>query len=120
MSEERRQAERYAAHLGTEITFADGKQATGITVDASDSGLLILTAATPEVGAKLQLRIRSLDEGHAPYDAEGEVARTEPVDSYGSLWRARLAIRLAQTPEGLHDEIARANERHRQWYDEGK
>ena len=114
MDQDRRKQTRLPANLGTEIEIG-GVRADAMTVDASDGGVLVLTRAHPAVGAKLSLRIMRLDAADPPYAVHGEVVRIEKLE-LGNVWSHRLAVRLVELPAGLHDEIERASERHKELY----
>ena len=114
MDQDRRKQTRLPANLGTEIEIG-GVRAEAMTVDANDGGVLILTRAHPAVGAKLALRIMRLDASDPPYSLHGEVVRIEKLE-LGGVWSHRIAVRLVELPEGLHDEIQRASDRHKELY----
>lgn len=87
--DDRRRAERIAAEMPMSV---DGQ--AGTTQDLSSSGLSFVAERPYEIGARIDLLIEYLLDGHNyPWHCEAEVVRIEPVEGG---WRigARLAPQL--------------------------
>ncbi|MEJ8838886.1 PilZ domain-containing protein [Ramlibacter sp. AN1133] len=87
---ERREAERFGAAMPVSV---DGAPAT--TQDLSASGLSFLSDRAYEAGARVQVVIEYLLDGHQyPLRCEAEVVRSEPAE--GGF---RIGARLLPRPE---------------------
>lgn len=92
---ERRQAERFGAAMPVTV---DGRH--GTTQDLSTSGLSFIAERPYEPGARVEVVIEYLLDGHQyPLRCEAEVVRSEPAEGG---WR--IGARLA--PRSQVDEIA--------------
>jgi hypothetical protein len=87
---DRRQAERFGAAMPVSV---DGQSAT--TQDLSASGLSFLSDHAYERGARVQVVIEYLLDGHQyPLRCEAEVVRSDPAEG-----RFRVGARLVPRPE---------------------
>jgi hypothetical protein len=87
---DRREAERFGAAMPVSV---DGEPAT--TQDLSASGLSFLSERTYEAGARVQVVIEYLLDGHHyPLRCEAEVVRSDPAE--GGF---RVGARLLPRPE---------------------
>jgi hypothetical protein len=100
---ERRTADRRQVYMGAEITTPEGKVRSAITHDASETGLLLLTRAKVELGAKLSIRVFVPGDEEKSEVIEGHVVRKEPLRiDESTLWREKVAVRFDKPlPEWL-------------------
>lgn len=99
----RRVAERLSAVLAVELSSKEKAQRCGVTRNASERGLLVVTASRFRVGDEVNVSVML---GTAHGEVVGRVVRVEenPPTS-DEVWRYRLALQLEQSlPEKLLEE----------------
>jgi hypothetical protein len=68
-----------------------------VTHDASERGVMLVTASTLEVGAPVTITFELPVDGAAQRTVHGRVVRVEPNrDDPDGLWRHRLAVEFEQ------------------------
>jgi len=72
---ERRLHERHRIWIPVEILRADDSSADGVVHDVSEQGVLAVTAASFEIGARVTVRIQ-LPDGSPERKLDGVIART--------------------------------------------
>jgi hypothetical protein len=82
LNRERRRAQRVPVQAPVELTLADSRQAEGILLDLSETGMEVLTAEPQAAGALLSFRFR-LTDGSLELQAQGQVARANPNGQNG-------------------------------------
>jgi hypothetical protein len=103
---ERRQAERFGATMPVTV---DGHH--GSTHDLSTTGLSFLADHAYEVGARIEVVIEYLLDGHQyPLRCDAEVVRSDPVDG-GHMVGARLMPQSQLDPVPVADADTVAPER---------
>jgi len=120
--DERRTADRHAVYMGAEITTPEGKVRSAITQDASETGLLLLTRARIELGARLSIRVFVPGNDDKSEVVEGHVVRKEPLDiNESSLWREKVAVRFDKAlPEWLTSAFVKVSEKQEQLFGKRK
>ncbi len=104
---ERRASERHTAHVLAEFEVDGRRMDCGISVDASATGLLLLTRTKLTVGQELPLRILVPGE-RAARCLVGRVARCERLPfNQRDLWHYRVAIAMMNPPADLGSVVAR-------------
>jgi hypothetical protein len=102
---EQRQRERARVWLPIRLRSADG-DALGVTYDASEQGVLMLTASALAVGTRVSLTFEV--PGAAPKElvASGQVVRAAPnLDDPDGLWPHRVAVVLDEPMAAFHAEL---------------
>jgi hypothetical protein len=118
----RRTADRHAVYMGAEITTPEGKVRSAITQDASKTGLLLLTRARLEIGAKLSIRVYVPGDEDKSEVVEGHVVRKDPLDiNESSLWREKVAVHFDhELPEWLTTALVSVSEKQEQLFGKRK
>lgn len=111
MTDERRRAPRFTLWFPMQIA-SDGEVILGVSRDLSESGVAMVAAAAPVVGAKVRLALQL--PGDVARTIEGTIARVDPnpADPDG-LWRHRVAVELTEKVEGLGtvlEEVSRTSQ----------
>ena len=108
-SDDNRRADRHLAYIGAELETPEGKVRSGITHDASETGLLLLTRAKLTVGQSLKVRVflPRGDGGSDQIDVTGQVVRREKLDLRGNdLWHEKVALTLSEPNPELARRVA--------------
>ncbi len=118
----RRAADRLAVYMGAEITTPEGKVRSAITQDASATGLLLLTRARLELGAKLSIRVFVPGDEDKSEVVEGHVVRKDALDiNESSLWREKVAVHFdKELPEWLRTALVSVSEKQEQLFGKRK
>ncbi|MBL8683525.1 MAG: PilZ domain-containing protein [Myxococcales bacterium] len=118
----RRAADRHTVYMGAEITTPEGKVRSAITQDASATGLLLLTRAKIEIGAKISIRVYVPGEDDKSEVVEGTVVRKHALDaSESSLWREKVAVHFdTNLPEWLTGAFVSVSEKQEQLFGKKK
>jgi hypothetical protein len=105
-----RRAPRFTVWLPVRVEeLPDGM---AITHNASQRGVLIVTASTLEVGAPVTLTFSGTDGAGEPRQAHGKVVRVEPNrEDPDGMWRHRLAVEFDEPAEELSLTLAELAER---------
>ena len=102
---DQRQHERARVWLPIRLRAASG-EALAVTYDASDQGVMMLTAATLAVGARVTLTFDVPGEPPRALTAAGQVVRAAPnLDDPNGLWPHRIAVALDEPVEAFHAEL---------------
>jgi hypothetical protein len=105
--DERRERERPRVWLPVRV-IVDDRELYAVTYDASDRGMLLLTAAPLDVGARVSLRVELPGDPPKEHTAAGRVLRTGKNDrDPEGLWPHRAAIALDAPIPGLQEELER-------------
>lgn len=120
--DERRTADRHPVYMGAEITTPEGKVRSAITQDASATGLLLLTRAKLEIGAKLTIRVYVPSDEEKSEIVEGTVVRRDPLDiNESSLWREKVAVHFdRELPDWLTGAFLSVSEKQEQLFGKRK
>jgi hypothetical protein len=120
--EDRRTADRHTVYMGAEITTPEGKVRSAITQDASATGLLLLTRAKLEIGAKLSIRVYVPGDDDKSEVVEGTVVRRDPLDpNESSLWREKVAVHFdRELPAWLTSAFVDVSEKQEQLFGKKK
>lgn len=102
--EERRAAPRERASIAAEIAVDGASPVLGVMLDASATGVQLVTRKTVAVGQPVQLGLQVAGERRV--DVTGTIARVERTDP-GTTWRFRIGVSLDEPNEELA-EIAAA------------
>lgn len=104
----RRKAPRMSAVLAVELSSKDKPRRCGVTRNASENGLLIITPSRFSVGDELAV---SVLVGPQHGRIGGRVVRVEENDAASAeVWRYRLAVELeGALPEELLEEARAYN-----------
>ncbi len=90
-----RRARRYVVWLPVEVEELEAGSAVGH--DASDRGMLLVTAQRLEVGAPVNIVVRLPPDGVVEKRVQGKVVRVEAnTDDPDSIWPHRLAVEFDQ------------------------
>ena len=102
----RRKAPRVSAILAVEISSKDKPGRFGVTRNASENGLLIITASRFSVGDELEVSVHAGPQ-HGHIGARVVRVEENPASS-AEVWRYRLAVALDGTLPGALLEEAGA------------
>ena len=92
MSDERRSAHRYAVWFPMRIETG-GDAILSISRDISESGVLVVAAARPEVGATVEVTLALPNDEAGERVVAGRIVRVaENEDDQDGLWRYRVAV----------------------------
>lgn len=102
---EQRQRERSRVWLPIRLRSESG-DALAVTYDASDQGVLMLTATALAVGARVTLTFEVPGDPPRERTATGQVVRAAPNnDDPEGLWRHRIAVALDEPVEAFRVEL---------------
>lgn len=102
---DQRQRERARVWLPIRLRSESG-EALAVTYDASDKGVLMLTATPLPVGARVTLTFEVPGEHPKEWTAAGQVVRVAPNDDDPEgLWRHRIAVALDEPVEAFRAEL---------------
>jgi|LNFM01.1.fsa_nt_gb hypothetical protein len=120
--EDKRAADRHTVYMGAEITTPEGKVRSAITHDASATGLLLLTRARLEPGAKISIRVYVPGQDDKSEVVEGTVVRNHVLDANeSSLWREKVAVHFDKPlPEWLTGAVVQVSEKQEQLFGKKK
>lgn len=99
MGDERRESPRHEATLPAQIETDAGRFTAALTKDVSESGLLVMSHQTLDVGTGVTIHLRF---GGAQYVVTGKVVRQESMTTEeAAMWRSRSAVAVDTTDSDL-------------------
>lgn len=99
-----RRAQRYTVWLPVRI--ADLEEGVAISHNVSGRGMLLVTAATLEVGATVRVVVRIPPDGGKETEIHGHVVRVEPnKDDPDGIWPHQMAVEFDQPVAEVEDAL---------------
>jgi len=109
---EQRDRERARVWLPLRVLW-DGGDTLAVTYDASDKGVLMLTAKPLAVGERVSVTFEVPGEVASQRTGTGHVVRAEAnVDDPHGLWPHRVAVSLDEAMEAFGAELTRLSRAH--------
>lgn len=96
MTEERRKSPRYSVYFAGQLEAGEGKTSIAITRDVGESGLLVLSRRTLDIGDEVTFSV--IWDGET-VTLRGKVVRIEQLEPGESeLWRTKVALAMGDDP----------------------
>lgn len=109
---EQRERERARVWLPLRVLW-DGGDTLAVTYDASDKGVLMLTAKPVRVGERVTVTFEVPGEAASQRTGIGRVVRAEANgDDPHGLWPHRVAVALDEAMEAFAAELSRLSRAH--------
>ena len=113
MTEERRKAHRFAIWFPMKLS-SEGDVILGITRDVSEVGVLLVSAAEPQIGSQRELTLSFPNDDQEERVVKGKIVRVkENEQDQEGLWRFRVAVEFDERIDELEpflEELSRISQ----------